>query len=55
MATKGNLYDKTEIEKMMAGKSMDVQQEYMNQYTSGTNSIFGSLSEENEDQFKEWK
>ena len=54
MATEGNLYNKTEIEKMLADK-LDIQQEYMNQYTSGTNSIFGSLSEKNDDQFKEWK
>lgn len=54
-ATEGNMYSKPEILKMLADKSMDVDQEYLNQYTSGTDSIFGSLSEQDEDEsVDEW-
>ncbi len=36
------------IEKILADTSMDTEQEFMKGYTSGTDSIFGSLSEEDE-------
>ena len=53
--TKGNLYTREEIEAMLASTTEDPNQEYLNEYVAGRDSIFGSLSEENEDQFKEWK
>ena len=56
-ATEGNLYTKQEIESMLADKSMDSQQEFMNQYTAGNDSVFGSINEDimEEENIDEWR
>ena len=45
-ATQGNLYSKNEIEVMLADRTMDVDQEYLNKYTTGRDSIWGEVTEE---------
>ena len=52
--TEGNLYTKKEIEAMLSSTTEDPKQEYLNEYVAGRDSIFGSLSEEDEDEFEEW-
>ena len=48
-ATEGNLYTRKEIEAMLNSTTEDPEQEYLNGYVAGRDSIFGSLSEEDED------
>ena len=45
-ATEGNLYTKEEIEVMLADRAMDIDQEYLNKYTTGRDSIWGEVTEE---------
>lgn len=55
-ATEDNLYTRKEIEAMLASTTEDPQQEYLNEYVAGRDSIFGSLSEGDEDDsVDEWK
>jgi hypothetical protein len=39
--TEGSIYTRAEIEKMLQDPAIDVAQEYLNQYTTGKNSVFG--------------
>ena len=45
-ATEGNLYSNQEILKMLADPTMDTDQEYLNAYTVGRNSVFGEIDDE---------
>ena len=45
-ATEGNLYTREEIELMLADRTMDVDQEYLNKYTTGRDSIWGEVTPE---------
>jgi len=45
-ATEGNLYSNQDILKMLADPTMDTDQEYLNAYTAGRNSIFGVIDDE---------
>ena len=45
-ATEGNLYSTEDIEIMLADPTMDVEQEYLNKYTTGRDSIWGEVTEE---------
>lgn len=45
-ATEGNLYSKNEIEVMLSDRAMDTDQEYLNKYTTGRDSIWGEVTEE---------
>jgi hypothetical protein len=42
--TKGYLYSEEEIKKFLADKTIDVDQEYLNQYTAGSANIFGTVN-----------
>jgi len=42
--TKNYLYTSEEIEKMLADKTIDVEQEYLNQYTAGSTNVFGTIN-----------
>lgn len=39
--TEGNLYTRQQIEQILADQTIDVEQEFLNGYTTGRNSIFG--------------
>jgi len=45
-ATEGNLYSNQDILKMLADPTMDTNQEYLNTYTVGRNSVFGVIDDE---------
>jgi len=45
-ATEGNLYTKPDIEIMLADPTMDTDQEYLNKYTTGRDSIWGEVTSE---------
>ena len=45
-ATEGKLYSTEEIEKFLADTSMDTDQEYLNKYTTGRDSIWGEVTDE---------
>jgi len=53
-ATEGNLYTREEILAMLADKTVDVAQEYLNQYTTGRGSIFGSEFPEGAHEVEAW-
>lgn len=44
--TEGNLYTKQEIEEMLKDPTIDVEQEFLNGYTTGRNNIFSTFKEE---------
>ena len=51
----GVIYSKEEAEEELKRTDVDVEQEYLNQYTTGRDSIFGKVTAEDEDQtVKEW-
>lgn len=50
----GNLYTKEEIEEMIASSAEDPDQEYLCQYKTGRDSIFGTVSPEDQQGKKEW-
>ncbi len=55
-ATEGNLYSTEEINALLNSTAEDPKPEYLNEYVAGRDSIFGSLSEEDEDDsVDEWK
>ncbi len=54
-ATEGNLYSNQEILKMLADPTMDTDQEYLNAYTAGRNSIFGVVEDEDIEPGELWE
>jgi len=54
-ATEGNLYSKQEILKMLADPTMDTDQEYLNAYTAGRNSVFGEIDDEDIEPGELWE
>jgi len=52
--TEGNLYTKPEIEEMLASSTEDPDQEYLCLYKSGRDSIFGTVSTEDQQGMTEW-
>ncbi|MCH9657195.1 terminase family protein [archaeon] len=51
----GIIYTKEEAEEELKRTDVDVEQEYLNQYTTGRDSIFGKIMDEDEEEMKEWK
>jgi len=54
-ATEGNLYSNQDILKMLADPTMDTQQEYLNAYTVGRNSLFGEIDDEDVEPGELWE
>jgi len=54
-ATEGNLYSNQDILKMLADPTMDTNQEYLNAYTVGRNSVFGEIDDENIEPGELWE
>jgi len=54
-ATEGNLYSNQDILKMLADPTMDTDQEYLNTYTVGRNSIFGVVEDEDIEPGELWE
>jgi len=54
-ATLGNLYTKQEIDEMLADPTIDTDQEYLNAYTVGRNSIFGEIDDEDIEPGELWE
>jgi len=52
--TLGNLYNQEEIDGMLASKAEDPDQEYMTKYKAGSESIFGTVSSEDQQGKSEW-
>ena len=52
-STEGNLYSREDIEKFLADSTMDVDQEYLNKYTTGRDSIWGEVTESHRDDEEE--
>lgn len=52
--TEGNLYSRDEILAMLNDKTVDVAQEYLNQYTTGRDSVFGSQFPEGAYEAEQW-
>ena len=51
----GVIYTKEEAEAELQRTDVDVEQEYLNQYTTGLDSIFGKITDEDEDkEVEEW-
>lgn len=53
-ATEGNMYTKEQIESFLNDPIVDAQQEYLNQYTVGRNSIFGNQFKQAEIEVEEY-
>ena len=54
-ATEGNLYSNQDILKMLADPTMDTDQEYLNAYTTGRNSVFGVVEDEDIEPGELWE
>ncbi len=54
-ATEGNLYSNQDILKMLADPTMDTDQEYLNAYTTGRNSVFGVIDDEDIEPGELWE
>ena len=52
--TEGNLYSKEKIEELLASSTGDPEQEYLCQYKTGKDSIFGTVSDEDQQGKVEW-
>jgi phage FluMu gp28-like protein len=51
----GVIYTKEEAEAELQRTDVDVEQEYLNQYTTGRDSIFGKIMAEDEEEMDEWE
>jgi len=54
-ATEGNLYSNQDILKMLSDPTMDTDQEYLNAYTAGRNSVFGVIDDEDIEPGELWE
>ena len=50
----GVIYTKEEAEEELQRADVDVEQEYLNQYTTGRDSIFGKVTAEDEEDIEQW-
>jgi len=54
-ATEGNLYSNQDILKMLADPTMDTDQEYLNAYTTGRDSLYGVIDDEDIEPGELWE